>query len=336
MTDRLPPTDPELEVRLRDAFARQDPPAAPDSLRVTAERLADRPDEGRGLGGWFGVVPLAMAAAAIVVSVAFVGSLLAPVDPSTTKGDDVPAVSPGTCPVVTDVDPDLIGGPRAFFVRESLPPASDPGPWQVVVRIFPDIGSEDDVTLTARELDAIGDAPGDYVGRVDWPDRWLPGRFHVFTQPLPKPGCWQLIASVNGEIAGSTVIEVTGGPGPLRTGDFHTIRAPARLACFGFAVDQSTYWERVQVDASSWPAAPDGTCDDMTGIAPTSASIGPAPASTADGGPANSLEIELLRDDGATETVEVMLYSREGGMTGVARTETVFFTQSSDLLPDGE
>ena len=212
MTDHLPPTDLELEARLRDAFARQDPPAAPDSLRTTAERLADRPDERGRLGDWFGLMPLAMATAAIVVSVAVVGSLLAPIDPSTTKGDDVPAVSPGTCPVVTGVDPNLIGGPRAFFVHESLPPAAGSVPWQVVVRIFPDIGSADDVSLTARELDAIGDAPGEYVGRVDLPDRSLPGRFHAFTQPIPKPGCWQLIASVNGEIAGSTVIEVAGGP----------------------------------------------------------------------------------------------------------------------------
>jgi hypothetical protein len=332
MTDSLPPSDPELEARLRDAFDRQNPPAAPDSLRATAERLADRPDERRAFGGWFGLVPLAMATAAIVVSVAFVGSLLA-VDPSTTKGDDLPAVSPGTCPVVTDVDPNLIGGPRAFFVRESLPPAAGSVPWQVVVRIFPDIGLEDDVTLTARELDAIGDAPGDYVGRVDWPDRSLPGRFHLFTQPIPKPGCWQLIVSIHGEVAGSTVIEAADGPGPLQEGDFYTTRAPAGLACFGFAVDEATYAERVAVDASSWPAARDGTCD-MSGIAPTSASIGPATASTAEGGQAYSLEIEFPRDDGSSQTIEVVLYSRDGGMTGVARNETVFLTQSSDLLPD--
>ena len=217
MTDRMPPADrgadEELETRLREAFARQRPPAAPEALVVAAERLATRTDERRGIGGWFRLVPLAMATAGIVVAVAFVGSLMA-VDPSTTKGDDVPPVSPGTCPVAAIDDPDRIGGPRAFFSRDTLPPAANAAPWKVVVRLAPDIGPGDDVDLTARELDAIADASAEYVGRIGRPQPPLIGGLHLFTQPIPNPGCWQLIVSVNGEVAGSTVIRTVDGARP--------------------------------------------------------------------------------------------------------------------------
>jgi hypothetical protein len=109
---RPAPTDEELEARLREAFGRAAPPSAPESLRTQAADLAQRTD-GRGPRSWFGSLPFAFAAVAILVAASLVASVLTTSRHSTTQGED-------------DTSPAATASPTRTATPSAAPSASAP------------------------------------------------------------------------------------------------------------------------------------------------------------------------------------------------------------------
>jgi hypothetical protein len=92
MTNDRTPTDPDLEEQLRAAFARTEPPTAPESLRESAREMSDR-ETVPVRRGPFASMPLAFAAVAVLVTVGLAGIALSQGRHSTTQGEEL--VSPG-------------------------------------------------------------------------------------------------------------------------------------------------------------------------------------------------------------------------------------------------
>jgi hypothetical protein len=87
MSDPRVPGDDELESRVREAFGRASPPAAPESLRRHVAALAERTDSPRRRP-WFGSVPFAFAAVAVLVGASLVAAVLTTNRHSTTQGEE--------------------------------------------------------------------------------------------------------------------------------------------------------------------------------------------------------------------------------------------------------
>jgi heat shock protein HslJ len=109
-----------------------------------------------------------------------------------------------------------IGGERAFFHADPTRMYAGPNGWLIHVRFDPAPSAEQRVSMWAQpaghddRVEALlGEAvdPGN-IYRFDEPAPPLPGAWYLFQQPFPAPGCWAISAAIDGEVAGTAVVEV--------------------------------------------------------------------------------------------------------------------------------
>jgi hypothetical protein len=119
-----------------------------------------------------------------------------------------------------------IGGENAFFNASPGQLYSSPGAdWLIHVRFDPAPEEGQQVSMWAQRVGdeervaaLLGErADLENIHRFDERAPALPGALYLFQQPLPAAGCWQLVAAIEGEVAGSAVVDVR--PGPEATPD---------------------------------------------------------------------------------------------------------------------
>lgn len=109
-----------------------------------------------------------------------------------------------------------IGGPHAYFNVEPGSLYATDNAWLIITRFDPDAAAGLDVLMRAeampsgQHVDAAFNSRTDptSIYRFSSPAPNLPGGWYLFEQRIPSAGCWRLVASVDGEIVGSAVIEV--------------------------------------------------------------------------------------------------------------------------------
>ena len=216
MTDRPPDAhaNEALERRLRDAFRSAAPPSAPPELLAAVRTLDERPGLARSRS-WFGRLPVAVGALAVLVAVAFTAALLSTGRHSTTQGEGDPSAvgsgSGGTCEPSPGLPApgtgDEVGGPRAFFAVYDEPYTVNEAPWKLLVRFDPDFAADSEVAVWAVHLETGEREESSYSGPANVEES-IDGEMHLFIQPLTLEGCWRLTAAVDGEVAGTAIIEV--------------------------------------------------------------------------------------------------------------------------------
>ena len=261
MTDRprMPDDDagPDADVarRLRAAFAGLAAPEAPDSVHAEMARLGAAADVrvSPRLGSW--PVPVWIAVvlglAAILIGSLFAGgSTPTPTVPAapSASADNPSAAATGACAASPGTMHGTwwreIGGPNAFFNWEAAPRRLErTAPWKLIVRFDPDTQPNDAVSVWGDHLATGERALGGFNGPIDLPNIYdfdspapdLPGGWYLFMQPLPSTGCWQLSAAINGQLAGTAVVEVVDLAVPSTPADPSTGPTP-------------------EVEATPWPA----------------------------------------------------------------------------------
>lgn len=109
-----------------------------------------------------------------------------------------------------------IGGPHAYFNVEPGTLYATDNAWLIITRFDPDAAAGQDISMWAeavpsgQRVDAAFNSRMDptNIHRFSSPAPSLPGGWYLFEQRIPSAGCWRLVASVDGEIVGSAVIEV--------------------------------------------------------------------------------------------------------------------------------
>lgn len=109
-----------------------------------------------------------------------------------------------------------IGGPNAFFNWEEGEARPAGSSWKLFVRLDPDAGPDEQVSVWAGQFGSDVRALGQFNSRMepsniyhfDSPAPDLPGGWYFFEQPLPTAGCWQLTAAIAGRVVGTATIEV--------------------------------------------------------------------------------------------------------------------------------
>ncbi len=109
-----------------------------------------------------------------------------------------------------------IGGPHAYFNVEPGTIYATNNAWLIIARFDPDAAAGQDISMWAeavpsgQRVDAAFNSRMDptNIYRFSSPAPSLPGGWYLFEQRIPSAGCWRLVASVDGEIVGSAVIEV--------------------------------------------------------------------------------------------------------------------------------
>jgi hypothetical protein len=220
--------DSDTERRLRAAFAASAAPEAPEAVHAEMARLGASADVrvSRRLRSWPapGWIAVVLGLAAILIGSLFVGGSTpaptVPAVPFASAGNPSAAVtggcgvSPGTMHGTWWRE---IGGPNAFFNWEAEPRRLErAAPWKLIVRFDPDARAGEVVSVSADNLDTHEQAVGALNSRMDpsniynfdSPAPDLPGGWYLFEQPLPSAGCWRLSAAIDGQVAGTAVVEV--------------------------------------------------------------------------------------------------------------------------------
>lgn len=193
-------------------------------LRLTATALEERAAR-RHRAAMPGLRPLlgiAVLVGAVVLVVLASPRLPGAVGPSTSSGCAVSTVTRHGSWWAE------LGGDRAFFNADSTGMyAGDDHYWLIHVRFHPDAGATTSVSVWAEPVDGGGrvdgrlNGPADpsniYRGDVHAPD--LPGGWYLFEQPFPAGGCWRLVAAIDGEVAGTAVVQVADAAEPTPTPD---------------------------------------------------------------------------------------------------------------------
>jgi hypothetical protein len=232
-------SDADLEVRLRRSFEGIVAPAAPEALVARIARLAETPRP-----RWVIRPSLAIAALAVVVSLALVGGVLSLGSSlqSSVLASASPTSSVGRCEVTASILHGTwwqeTGGPNAFFQWDEGPRPAGPNAWLIHVRFDPDAGPGRSVSVWADRLGSAEREQGSLDGRVDprsiyrfdsqAPD--LPGGWYLFEQRLPTAGCWRLSAMIDERVVGTAVVEVGPiAPPPSLASDAPTPTGPTTV-----------------------------------------------------------------------------------------------------------
>ena len=109
-----------------------------------------------------------------------------------------------------------IGGPHAYFNVEPGTLYATDNAWPIITRFDPDAAAGQDISMWAESVPSGQRVDAAFNSRMDptniyrfaSPAPNLPGGWYLFEQGIPSAGCWRLVASVDGQIAGSAVIDV--------------------------------------------------------------------------------------------------------------------------------
>lgn len=225
--------DSEFEHDLRAALRRE---AYRPGLGLDAGRLRSLLDADerrrRDRRRWESLVGVALAAMAVVGIALW---------PSTQAA---PSVGQGTMTPCVVATPEThgnwwveVGGPNAFFNVEPGSLYASGNPWLIIVRFDPDATSGETVEMWAEAVPSGQRVMAAFNSRMDpkniyrfaSPAPVLPGGWYLFEQRIPTTGCWQLVASIDGRVAGTATLEVrfgNPGPEPSRSPDPPTPRLP--------------------------------------------------------------------------------------------------------------
>ena len=226
----------EFESRLRRVLKDE---AYRLPIRPEARSLLER--EARPRPSWIGFAAATIAAVAVIVAVVAVVTGVG--RPPTAASPPADACSPDE-PVIHGSWWDEIGGENAFFHLQNELPASRYR-YLVIVRFDPNLSADQEPVIWAERLSDGRRVDGSYnsrirsrgVARFDEPIPRLPGGLFLFEQAFSASGCWRVSAAVDGNIAGSATIRVTGEPPSLPElplGRFVTLRPVGESLCFEF------------------------------------------------------------------------------------------------------
>jgi hypothetical protein len=109
-----------------------------------------------------------------------------------------------------------VGGPHAYFNVRPGSLSAVRNWWLIFVRFDPDAIQGEKVAMWAEgipsgqrvtgDLNSRSDPKNIYNGALPAPN--LPGGWYLFQQSLPTPGCWRLVAAIDGRVVGTAIVEV--------------------------------------------------------------------------------------------------------------------------------